>query len=339
MTFTEYARDKAPFFAFAAGLTAFVALMMSVSGVDSGTVLYTASACIVFTIVYACAGYLYRRGFYREIERSTGVKDVKVEHLPKPQTRGQARLLAFIRHRQDEHEERLHSLRAEMREHQDFVMSWIHEVKLPISAVRLLLEREETLPEPLADKLEDEIAKIDSYVEQALYFSRIDSFSKDYFIAELPLQTVVKASVRKYAKLFINKRIAFDMQEGEIRAHSDGKWLAFIVEQIMANALKYTPEQGRIAVGWDEDAAEKRLWIADDGIGIPPEELSRVFDKGFTGTNGRVHAKSTGLGLYLARQMARKLGHRLSASSEQGAGTRLTIHFPKFRSYMDVGRP
>ncbi|SFB07985.1 hypothetical protein SAMN05216312_103386 [Cohnella sp. OV330] len=337
MTFADYARDKAPFFAFAAGLTAFVALMMAVSGVDSGTVLYTASACIVFTIVYACAGYLHRRGFYREIELSMDGRDVKVDHLPKPQTQGQARLLAFVRRRQDEHEERLNSLRAEIREHQDFVMSWIHEVKLPIAAVRLLLEREEALPEPLADKLEDEIAKIDSYVEQALYFSRIDSFSKDYFIAELPLQTVVKASVRKYAKLFINKRIAFEIQEGEFRAHSDGKWLAFIVEQIMANALKYTPEQGRIAAGWDEDAAEKRLWIEDDGIGIPPEELGRVFDKGFTGTNGRNHAKSTGLGLYLARQMAHKLGHRLSVSSEPGAGTRLTIHFPKFRSYMDVG--
>ncbi|CAI6083870.1 sensor histidine kinase [Cohnella sp. JJ-181] len=339
MTFADYVRDKAPFLLFAAGLTAFVALMMAVSGVDSDTVLYTASACLVFTVGYAFAGYAYRRAFYRELELSMDAKDAKVDHLPRPQTRGQGRLLAFVRHRQDEHEGQLRRLRAEIREHQDFVMSWIHEVKLPIAAARLLLAREEALPEALADKLEDEIGKIDSYVEQALYFSRIDSFSRDYYIAELPLQTLVKASVRKYAKLFINKRIAFEIQEGELRAHSDGKWLAFIVEQIMANALKYTPEQGRIAAGWEEDAAEKRLWIEDNGIGIPPEELGRVFDKGFTGTNGRSHAKSTGLGLYLARQMALKLGHRLSVRSEPGAGTRLTIHFPKFRSYNDIGQP
>jgi len=339
MTFADYAKDKAPFHAFAIGLTAFVALMMAVSGVDSGTVLYTASTCLLFAIGYVCAGYAFRKSFYRELKLSMNAKDVKVDHLPKPQTKGQARLLAFARHLQDEHEGQLRRLRTEIREHQDFVMSWIHEVKLPIAAVRLLLARGEALPEELADKLEDEISKIDNYVEQALYFSRIDSFSRDYYIAELQLQTIVKASVRKYAKLFINKRIAFEIQEGEIRAYSDGKWLAFIVEQIMANALKYTPEHGRIAAGWDEDAAEKRLWIEDNGIGIPAEELGRVFDKGFTGTNGRSHAKSTGLGLYLAKQMALKLGHRLSVRSEPGAGTRLTIHFPKFRSYMDVGGP
>lgn len=339
MTFASYVKDKTPFLLYLAGLLAFVALMMGVSGVESGTVLYTVSACLVFTLVYLLAGYVYRRGFYRELELSLEHADVKAAHMPKPQTAGQARLLALFGRAQEDHERGRRLLLAEMREHQDFVLSWIHEVKLPIAAVRLLLEREEELPEALADRLEDEIAKIEGYVEQALYFSRIDSFSKDYFISEVPLPAIIKASVRKYAKLFIGQRIGFEIQAGEFYAHSDGKWLAFIVEQIVGNALKYTPEGGRIAAGWEEDAAEKRLWIEDDGIGILPEELGRVFDKGFTGTTGRKHAKSTGLGLYLAMQMARKLGHRLSVRSVPGEGARFTIHFPKFRSYRNIGQP
>jgi signal transduction histidine kinase len=181
------------------------------------------------------------------------------------------------------------------------------------------------------DKLEDEIDKIDHYVEQALYYSRIDSFNRDYLITETALEPLIKASVKKYAKLFINKRIQFQLAGKPLFVHTDGKWLGYMIDQIVSNALKYTGENGRILFRCEEDAAEKRLVIEDTGIGIKAEDLPRVFDRGFTGGTGRIEAKSTGMGLYLARQMALKLSHRLSVDSVEGESTAFTLHFHKFK--------
>jgi signal transduction histidine kinase len=222
----------------------------------------------------------------------------------------------------------------EKRDQQEFILSWIHEVKLPIAASRLLMENSENKTvEFFADKFEDELDKIDDYVEQALYYSRIDSFSKDYFIKEIKVNQIIKTSVKKYSKLFINKEIRFEMDETEQFVQSDSKWLGFVIDQLIANSLKYTNEGGQITVLFDEDRNEKRIRIRDNGIGIKPEDLNRVFDKGFTGSIGRTHAKSTGMGLYLAKQLAKKLGHNITIESVEGSYTIVTIHFPKIRNY------
>ncbi len=213
-------------------------------------------------------------------------------------------------------------------------MSWIHEVKLPIAAGRLLIENSSGKSvDYLIDKFEDELQKIDKYVEQALYYSRINSFSKDYFITEVELSQIIKESIKKYSKLFINKRIRFTMFEEQHHVQTDRKWLSFIIDQVTTNALKYTNDGGRIDVRFEEDSKEKRLLIHDTGIGIPREDIHRVFEKGFTGSIGRTHTKSTGMGLYLAKQLALKLGHDLSIESETGKFTNVTIHFPKIRNY------
>jgi len=115
--------------------------------------------------------------------------------------------------------------------------------------------------------------------------------------------------------------------------YTDSKWLSFIIDQIVANSLKYTEEHGEVSFHVEEDAKEKRLLIQDTGIGIKIEDINRVFDKGFTGSNGRIHSKSTGMGLYLAKKMALKLGHDLSIQSETGRFTTVKIHFPKIRNY------
>lgn len=162
------------------------------------------------------------------------------------------------------------------------------------------------------DKLEDELSKIDNYVEQAFYYSRIDSFSNDYFITEIELNQLIKDCIKKHAKIFINKHIRFQLFEEKQYCNSDIKWLLYILDQLVSNWLKYTMESGTIRFEFEEDQKEKRLMVTDSGIGIAMEDLSRVFEKGFTGSNGRNYSKSTRMGLYLARQMAIKLGHELS---------------------------
>ncbi|OSX89737.1 Phosphate regulon sensor protein PhoR (SphS) [Bacillus mycoides] len=251
-----------------------------------------------------------------------------------PQNYEQALYVKMIKIVRDNHSKQLQKLIHEKVDHQDFIMSWVHEVKLPIAASNLLIENSTgKTVDFLVDKFEDELNKIDNYVEQALYYSRIDSFSKDYFITDIQLNQIIKESVKKYAKIFITKRIHFHMEEAQKFVQSDSKWLAFIIDQITANALKYVNDGGEIFFGFEEDHKEKRLLIQDTGIGIKQEDIHRVFERGFTGSTGRTHTKSTGMGLYLVKQMVLKLGHDISIQSQEGKYTRVTIHFPKIRNY------
>lgn len=344
MTFLRYLSDKRPFLLFYAGTLLFVSLVMYF-GPEGGRVwsdiLYVDAVCLTFAAVYLAAGYRSRLDYYRFLAEPQG-QDPDEWTAALPAANGHEQRLALDRFRalHRAHGLRQHSLQDEMKDHRDFILSWIHEVKLPISAGRLLVENAAGKDaEEVMDKLEDELDKIDHYVEQALYYSRIDSFSRDYLIADTSVGGIVKDSVKKYAKLFIAKRIGPRILGEDLVVHSDRKWLAYIVDQIVANSLKYAGEDGTVSFAFEEDATEKRLVVTDNGIGIPPEDLGRVFDKGFTGSAGRTNAKSTGLGLYLAKQMAVKLGHDLSVRSEPGAWTRMTVHFPKFRNYTRFNDP
>ncbi|HFF3743252.1 sensor histidine kinase [Bacillus cereus] len=338
MSFFKYLKDKRFFFILYFMLMLFVSLIMVVNDMRNlilQNLLYTHVIGLLFVSLYITIGYYYRRSFYVEINNliENQQKDFPVEML-KPQNYEQALYVKMIKRLNDNHSKQLQQLIEEKVDHQDFIMSWIHEVKLPIAASRLLLENSTgKTVDFLVDKFEDELNKIDNYVEQALYYSRIDSFSKDYFITDVQLNQIIKHSVKKYAKLFITKRIHFHMKEEQQFVQSDSKWLAFILDQITANALKYVNEEGEISFCFEEDSREKRLLIQDTGIGIKQEDIHRVFERGFTGSTGRIHISSTGMGLYLAKQMALKLGHDISIQSQKGRYTRVTIHFPKIRNY------
>lgn len=342
MTFAQYIKDKRYFGLLYVALMGFVSFVMALDTHTAGNITYVNAGGLLLAAAYIGIGYLYRNGFYRAL-REPGLANAEeiADSLPAPQNNKQRLAIELVRRREKTGAERLRRLVDEKRDQQDFIMSWIHEVKLPIAASRLLLENGETMPpETLADKLEDELDKIESDVEQALYYSRIDSFSKDYFITEVSLDAVVKQSVKKVAKRFIHKRIRFAPPADDAgRVHSDVKWLAFIVDQLVSNALKYTLEGGAISFGIEEDDREKRLLVRDTGIGIPPEDIRRVFDKGFTGANGRAHAHSTGMGLYLAKQLALKLGHDLSVRSEAGVFTEVAVHFSKRPDYYRFNEP
>jgi signal transduction histidine kinase len=338
MSFLEYVKDKRNFLIFYAIIMSFVTVIMIVGFNEQETlnnVLYTNISCSLFASLYIIIGYYYRRKFYRELKEAieSGQEEIRAI-LPEAQNFEQKLFLKLLKKVHQDQNNQLEKLYDEKRDQQEFIMSWIHEVKLPIAASRLLLENsEDKTVDMLVDKFEDELDKIDDYVEQALYYSRIDSFSKDYFITEIKVNKIIKNSVKKYAKLFINKGIRFDMREEGQYVQSDSKWLGFVIDQIISNSLKYTNEGGEISIHFEEDTKEKRLLIQDNGIGIKPEDIHRVFEKGFTGSTGRSHAKSTGMGLYLVKQLANKLGHNITIESEEAKYTKAVIHFPKIRNY------
>ncbi|ALC87807.1 histidine kinase [Bacillus sp. FJAT-22090] len=338
MKFSNYLRDTRFFLAFYVLLISFISLVIFLSTTDLSIVnniFYINISSLFFVILYLAIGFINQRKFYQEMERlaESELEGVLVG-LPKAQNYEQKLYLDLIKKNNINYLHELEKLQNEKREQQEFVMSWIHEVKLPIAVSRLLIEKSEDQPtEWLVDKFEDELRKIDDYVEQALYYSRIDSFSKDYFITEVNVNKIIKNSVKKYAKLFINKDIQINIENKNQYIQSDSKWLGFVIDQLLTNSLKYTDGGGKIAIFFEEDSKEKRMLILDNGMGIKMEDINRVFDRGFTGTAGRSNAKSTGMGLYLAKQLATKLGHDLTISSVENQFTKVVIHFPKIRNY------
>lgn len=210
------------------------------------------------------------------------------------------------------------------KDHYDFIVSWFHEIKTPIAVLRLLQQTDMD-----ESSLREEITKIENYVDQALYYAKLDSFNQDYEIQNCDLIQISKEVVKMHSKTFISKKIRIDFQAETLVVQSDSKWLLFIVNQLLTNSLKYTEHGGKITISAFETPQEKQLLIQDSGIGISQKDLPRIFNRGFTGETGRTHAMSTGMGLYLAQSLSNKLGHYISCMSEVGVYTQFIIHFPK----------
>ena len=201
----------------------------------------------------------------------------------------------------------------------DYYPLWAHQIKTPIAAIHLLLQHDDS---EQGREVAAELFKVEQYVEMVLQYLRLGGSSTDYLIAEVPLEPLVRQAVRKYAPLFIRSRVTLDLRPIHGSVLSDEKWLGFVVEQLLSNAVKYT-RGGTVRIlqkGSD-------LLIQDTGIGIAAEDLPRIFEKGYTGCNGRTDRKSTGIGLYLCKNVCDRLGHGIAVSSEIGRGTevRLTL--------------
>jgi signal transduction histidine kinase len=289
-------------------------------------------------IVYLLAGYWLKNSFYKKLKAAvSSSQDNLLNTLPKSKSFEQKVYGELLEKLYEQQNNRLEKLYEEKRENLEYINSWVHEIKTPIAVSRLVIEN--SAEKPMADvlaSLKEELDKIDAYVEQVLYNSRADEFAKDYMISEVVIEEVVKAVVKKHAKTFINKKISVDIQTEEIEVISDKKWLFYIIDQIIANSLKYTDAGGRINIRGIIKEKEKQLIIEDNGIGIRQEDIGRVFERGFTGQTGRQDYKATGMGLYLARKLARKLGHDISIGSVNNKFTIVTIHFPKLIDYFNV---
>lgn len=222
----------------------------------------------------------------------------------------------------------------------DYYSMWVHQIKTPISAMKLLLEAEreelgqlmcddeqsQCLLSDNMDSFEDELFRIEEYVSMALQYQRVSSTENDFVLEKVSVDGVIRDTIKKYAKIMIRRHIGMNYSGTVQEVYTDGKWLAFILEQLLSNAIKYTP-QGGVTIETAEEKDRFFITIKDTGIGIKAEDLPRVFEKGYTGYNGHADKKATGIGLYLCRQMADKLGHTIRMESEIGKGTKVWIGF------------
>ncbi len=210
----------------------------------------------------------------------------------------------------------------------EYYTVWAHQIKTPIAAMRLSLQSEDS---EKARRLMGELNRIESYVEMVLTFLRLDSQSTDYLIKEYDLDAIIKPAIRKFSSDFINKKLKLVYEPVDYKVITDSKWLSFIIEQIISNAVKYTQE-GSVRIYMDEPGI---LCIEDTGIGIVKEDLPRIFDNGYTGFNGREDKRASGIGLYLCRRISNNLGHKIDAKSEAGSGTRMILDLREKKIFVE----
>lgn len=219
-------------------------------------------------------------------------------------------------------------------DYKDFIELWIHEIKIPIATSKMIIENNKN---EVTENINEEIDKIENYTEQALFYARSNTVEKDYIIRKIELKDIVNASILKNKTQLIQNKISINTKELDKIVYTDSKWCIFIISQLLQNAIKYSQSENKqIEIYSKEQKENTVLYIKDNGIGINKKELSRVFEKGFTGENGRITGKkSTGIGLYLCKKLCKKLCIGIEIKSEKELGTEVQLLFPK-GSFFDI---
>lgn len=283
------------------------------------------AALLVATLAFLFSIYDFRMYYNKHIFLENIVSSIqfKLDKLPEPRDLLEKDYQDIISTIYDDKARLLYNADNKYSEMIDYYTMWVHQIKTPIAAFSMLVQSMESSAEKRL--MEQELFKIEQYVEMVLHYIRLENLSSDLRLEEYSLQNIVSQAVKKYAATFIYNKISLNLNNFDCKVITDEKWIMFVLEQILSNALKYT-KNGSISIYMDE-SSEKTLIIEDTGIGIAEEDIPRIFEKGFTGFNGRMDKKSTGIGLHLCKEIIVKLSHRISITSEVGKGTKAAIDF------------
>ena len=278
--------------------------------------------------------YIKKKSFYDSLVHifdSLDKKNLIAEVISPPGFKEGMILYEIVRGSNKAMLEEINKYRYMQEEYREYIELWIHEVKTPIASSRLIADNNKS---EAMDCLSEELRKIESYVEQVLFYSRSNTVEKDYIIKEINLQKLCFDSLKRNASLFIQNGISVITENLDVTVYSDEKWLQFILNQLLTNSVKYSDKtDAYVKIVAKELENSVLLSVQDNGVGIGKSELPRIFDKGFTGSNGRKNERSTGIGLYICKKLCDKLGLDIKASSEIGKGTEIIIMLPKSSMY------
>jgi len=284
-------------------------------------VAYPFAICAVMGAVFLVVDFLRQRRRYREIAALREQWAELLRRLPEPESVEGAAYRELLESLVYSQRAMAEAANARYADAMDYFTVWAHQVKTPIAAMQLRLQGEDS---ELSRSLAPDLNRIEQYVDMVMTFLRLNSPDSDYVIREYELDPILRRSLRRFSSEFILRRLSLDYEPTDMRVVTDEKWLSFVVEQLLSNALKYTPK-GTITVR----AKGNRLTIADTGMGIAPEDLPRIFERGYTGSLGRLDHHASGLGLYLCRRVCENLGVKIAAESELGKGTTMILTWDK----------
>lgn len=320
------------------GLVGIFIVMLFLYNVPLDAVQYIVLLMILWGVFCGAIGFFRYRKRHEallKVERSHGKC---LDDLPQPEGMLEDDYQRIVRLSDNLIRDMESTARISKREMEDYYGMWIHQIKTPIAAMHVLLqsyENGDVVDQILTKNIKMELFKIEQYVEMVLTYLRVEDMSSDLSLKTYNLDDIVKHAVRKYSQPFILKKIKLNYTTIDIQVLTDKKWLLFVIEQILSNALKYTKSMGSIAIYMEETKQGKCLVIEDTGIGIQPEDLPRVFEKGFTGYNGRTDKKSTGIGLYLCKVVMDRLRHSIWIESEVDQGTKVFLCLSRDEGYFE----
>lgn len=300
-------------------LFAFVfAIVFALYELPLAAVLYPTLICSFAAFTFSAADYTRLSRRYRVLHKLLDETDALPELLPPAQGQFEEEYQALLRSVCAKRKQDAYGMEKRYADMMEYYTLWAHQIKTPIAAMRLHLQAEDTA---LNRTLLVELGRVEQYADMVLAYLRLDSESTDWVFREYDLDGIVRQAVKRFAGEFIARKLTLSYEPLHLRVVTDEKWLTFVLEQVLSNALKYTREGG-VRIELREQCT---LCIADTGIGIAPEDLPRVFEKGYTGLNGRDDQRASGIGLYLCRRVCGQLGHKISAESVLGEGTRILI--------------
>lgn len=328
MTFLDYLRDKLLLLLLHLSCMIMLAAFLHVTNYPTANICIILVSWLLIFTVWFLSEYFRRSHYFRKMNEILSHADQKYllgELMPQSFRLEDMLYRNMIRQSNKSVIESIRAVEDARADYREYIESWVHEIKAPIANITLLCENHKG---ENPRRILSENQKTENYVDMALFYARSDEVYKDYLIRETTLQETAEDVLRKNKYYLIRNHIQAEVNCRDI-VYTDPKWIAFILNQLLLNAVKYRRDlEPKIRISTQKMDRGVFLVMADNGLGIPEEELPRIFDKGFTGSNGRTRQRSTGMGLYLCKKLCTKLGIQIYARSEEGTGTEMILEFP-----------
>lgn len=324
----EFMRDRlGQIFLHVVSMTALSAFLY-LSGTAPGILILILAVWILGVVAMLFIKYLRECSLLSELESIMDGLDKKylfAECVPKPVSVYERRMFRLMRRSGKAMIEVVSEAQKEQKEYREYIEDWVHEIKAPITAAQLICSNNQS---ELSRRLLPQLAQIETHVERALYYARAGSVEKDFIIRETALCDIVKEAVARHQTLLIQSGVSVDTSGLDVMVYTDGKWVAFMLGQLLSNAIRYRGNTPVIRFEAQNSGKQVHLYITDNGIGISADELPRIFERGFTGSNGRERGGSTGMGLYICRKLGDFLQIKIDAESVQNEFTSISMTFP-----------
>ena len=337
MKIEKYLKEKIIYIILTIFGIATIEILLLAYQISIGIRIYVAIAPLILLCICIGIEYYIKNRYYKELRGKLDSLDEKylISELLLTPSFEEGKILKEVLQDIDKSMlEHVNKYKYNQDDYKEYIELWIHEIKMPIATSKMIIENNKT---EVTESIDEELNKIENYIEQALFYARSNTVEKDYYIKKANLKEIVNSSILKNKDSLLQNKINIDIHDLEIEVYTDSKWCTFIINQIIQNSIKYSKEEDKkIEIYAKEEKEKVVLYIKDNGIGIKKGEITRVFEKGFTGDNGRISGqKSTGIGLYLCKKLCNRLEIGLELNSEKNIGTEVRIIFPK-SSFSDI---
>ena len=330
MKLSEYIKDKINYILALAIYLIIISTYLKAINLTYLTIFIVIFITFTFFILAFLLSYYKTSKYLRNIEKTMDKLPEKyliTEILQKPRSAEKLAYYIILKRANKSMLENVTDIKEKQKDYKEYIESWVHEIKIPITSAKLLCENNKS---DITNKIDEDIEEVNNYVEQALFYARMDQVSNDFMIREISLNEVIKNVLARNKKIMIQNNMKVELKDVNIKCYTDEKWLEFILNQIITNSIKYRNDNNAvIKITGIQNKENIILKIKDNGIGIKKSEIDRIFDKGFTGTNGRNQTKSTGIGLYLCKRLCEGIGMEIDANSKENEYTEIVIIIPR----------